>query len=239
MPPSCTGFSAARPFVRASARMPWSCVDARVVPVGLPSSPSTGASIGRISRVEAALVARLARRASASASAKRVDVLARDAALLRDALGRRELVERRSPTASPAVWKKPGPLITFAPRPTWLITSTPHAMPHVDAARLDERADEVVGLLARAALRVDRRAGDACSCLPRAEPGVARDVVRLLARLRDAAADDLLDLGRIDAGALDDRAPAPSPSSWPRGTPDSAPFAHLARARSASAAPRR
>src|SRR5262245_43290278 len=28
-----------------------------------------------------------------------------------------------------AGWKKPGPLITLAPRPTWLITSTPQAMP--------------------------------------------------------------------------------------------------------------
>ena len=57
----------------------------------------------------------------------------------------------------------------------------------------------MIGLLARAALRVDRRAGDA-ELLAECEPGVARDVVRLLARLRDAAADDLLDLGRVEAG---------------------------------------
>jgi hypothetical protein len=28
-----------------------------------------------------------------------------------------------------AVWKNPGPLSTLAPSPTWLITSTPQAMP--------------------------------------------------------------------------------------------------------------
>ena len=35
------------------------------------------------------------------------------------------------------------------------------------------------------------------------QPGGARDVERLLADLRDAAADDLADGGGIDAGALD------------------------------------
>jgi hypothetical protein len=62
----------------------------------------------------------------------------------------------------------------------------------------------VVRLLARAALRVDRRAGDAVVLAAR-QPGVAGHVVRLLAGLRDAPADDLLDGGGIDAGSLDDR----------------------------------
>ena len=74
-------------------------------------------------------------------------------------------------------------------------------MPDVDRARRDERADQVVRLLARAALGVDRRAAG-LEGLARRQPGVARDVVRLLAGLRHAAADHLLDVGGIDARLL-------------------------------------
>src|SRR5262249_26482201 len=100
-----------------------------------------------------------------------------------------------------AGWKKPGPCMTLAPRPTWLITSTPQAMP---TSMSPERRPEVVRLRAGPALRVDGRAGDAVVLAAR-QPGVPGDVVRLLAGLGHAAADDLLDLGRVDAGARDHR----------------------------------
>jgi hypothetical protein len=56
---------------------------------------------------------------------------------------------------------------------------------------------QVGGLLARPALRVDR----GCSGALREagiEPGPADHVVRLLAGLRDAPADDLLDLAGVE-----------------------------------------
>ena len=59
----------------------------------------------------------------------------------------------------------------------------------------DEPGDHVVGLLGRPALAVDGRGGDLVG-QARAEPRGAGDVGGLLARLGDAAADDLLDLGR-------------------------------------------
>ena len=85
-----------------------------------------------------------------------------------------------------------------------LITSTPQASADVDDAGADERRGEVGGLLARPALRVDRR-GRRRQRQPGRQPGGAGDVEALLADLADAAADDLADLGRVDAGALDDR----------------------------------
>ena len=60
----------------------------------------------------------------------------------------------------------------------------------------------MVGLLGRAALAVDRRGGRRVG-QALAQPRVAGDVRALLAGLRDAAADDLVDLGRVDAGPLD------------------------------------
>ena len=74
----------------------------------------------------------------------------------------------------------------------------------VDHARSDERGGEVGGLLARAALGVDGGGRGRCGQAGR-EPRRAGDVEALLADLADAAADDLADLGRVDAGALDER----------------------------------
>ena len=72
----------------------------------------------------------------------------------------------------------------------------------VDAGR-DERRAEVHGPPGRAALAVDGRGGrlDRQALL---QPGVARDVERLLTELLDAARDDVLDLGGVDAGSLED-----------------------------------
>ena len=66
----------------------------------------------------------------------------------------------------------------------------------------DQRGGEVDRLLSGAALAVDGRR----RCLdrqPGLEPGVAADVDRLLAELLDAAGDDVLDLGGVDSGAVD------------------------------------
>jgi hypothetical protein len=72
----------------------------------------------------------------------------------------------------------------------------------VDAPRLHQRIHDVVGLLARAALGVDGGPRGAVVVAHR-EPGVARHVVGLLPRLRHAAAEDLLDVSRIDARLRD------------------------------------
>src|SRR5262249_43467009 len=66
----------------------------------------------------------------------------------------------------------------------------------------DHRRSERGRLLRRAALAVDRRRRD-FHRKPLREPGDARDVERLLADLRDAAADHLADLARIDLRPLD------------------------------------
>ena len=66
----------------------------------------------------------------------------------------------------------------------------------------DERRAEVDGLLRRAALAVDGRRGG-LDRQPLLQPRVARDVERLLAELLDTARDDVLDLGGIDARALE------------------------------------
>src|SRR5262249_60618490 len=78
------------------------------------------------------------------------------------------------------------------------------ADPDVDLARAHQRRDQAVRLLPRAALGVDRRAAGVPAGAAQ-EPGDARDVARLLPRLRDAAADHLLDVLRVDAGPLDHR----------------------------------
>jgi hypothetical protein len=74
----------------------------------------------------------------------------------------------------------------------------------VDDAGPDEGSGEVGGLLAAAALGVDGggRRGERQAC---GQPRSAGDVEALLADLADAAAHDLSDLSRIDAGAIDQR----------------------------------
>ena len=69
----------------------------------------------------------------------------------------------------------------------------------IDRPDLHQRANEVVRLLAGAALRVDRRPAGVPALAGR-QPGIASDVVRLLASLGDAAANHLLNLLRVNAG---------------------------------------
>ena len=59
----------------------------------------------------------------------------------------------------------------------------------------------MVGLLGAAALAVDRRGADVFGQAS-GKPRDAGDVVGLLAELRDASADQLLDVAGVDAGLL-------------------------------------
>jgi hypothetical protein len=68
----------------------------------------------------------------------------------------------------------------------------------------DALGGEVGRLLARAALPVDRGGRDRLG-EPGGEHRVAGDVEGLLAGLRHAAADDVVDLARVDPGPLDQR----------------------------------
>ena len=103
--------------------------------------------------------------------------------------------------------------------------------------RGDQRGGEVDRLLGGAALAVDRRAGrlDRQALL---QPRVARDVEALLAELLDAAGDHVLDLGRLDARALDHLACSTCRAARSGGCPCSSP-SPCARGRSACAPPRR
>ena len=93
----------------------------------------------------------------------------------------------------------------------------------VDGAGRDQAGDQVVGLLAAAALAVDRGGADVLGQAG-SQPAVAGDVVGLLAGLRDAAADDLLDIGRRRCRPSPPAAFWAAPSSSVACRPDSHPF---------------
>ena len=80
--------------------------------------------------------------------------------------------------------------------------STPPPIDDVVDAGGDERRGEVHRLLGGAALAVDG-GGGRLDRQPGLEPGVAADVDALLAELLHAAGDDVLDLGGVDPGAVD------------------------------------
>ena len=81
----------------------------------------------------------------------------------------------------------------------------------VDDARADQAGGQVGGLLGRAALGVDGGGGGS-SGQAGGEPRGAGDVEGLLADLADAAADDLADLGGVDARSVDQLASGRSAS---------------------------
>ena len=71
----------------------------------------------------------------------------------------------------------------------------------VDGACRDQAGDQMVGLLPAAALAVHGRGADVLG-QSRDQPADPGDVVGLRGELRDAAADDLLDLAGVDARLL-------------------------------------
>ncbi len=198
--PGMAGLSAASP---SSVRVAHALVrrsTCRVSPVGVPSSPSTGASIGRISRLKwpasrawPCLLLRARPRRSMSSR-----VMPR---WLGDALGGGELVGRRVP-------RPVGRLeVAGAVDHVGAEADAAHRLDaagdaDVDAPALDQGGDQVVRLLARSALRVDGRGADLVGRADR-QPRVAHQVAGLLAGLGDAAADDLLDVVHADPGALE------------------------------------
>ena len=107
------------------------------------------------------------------------------------------------------------------PSGTRLIASTPQAMPASIAPAAMSPATRCAACWAEphwaSSVSAARRVGQ-----PGVQPGRAGDVVGLLAGLRDAAAEDLLDLARVDAGPFDDRRWA-APSSSGVCSPDSQP----------------
>ena len=130
-----------------------------------------------------------------------VDVLAGDAAALGDPLGGGELVGQVDVPrlgAPVAVRTRVGAEADAAHR----LDAAGDA--DVDGAGGDQAGDQVVGLLAAAALAVDGRGADLLGQAG-GQPGGPGDVVGLFAVLRDAAADDLLDVAGVDAGLLDER----------------------------------
>src|SRR5215472_1291517 len=133
---------------------------------------------------------------------KGVGVVASEAAHPGDPLGCLELVGR---VVGPVLIPRPA-----GPRPNvGAERDAAHGLdtagdPDVDGARGDQARDQMVGLLRRAALRVDGR-GRRRVWQPGGEPGIARHVGGLLSGLGDAAADHLLHGLRLDARLGDDR----------------------------------
>ena len=94
---------------------------------------------------------------------------------------------------------------TLEPIGTRLIDSTPPATTRSAWPDSTVGGGEVQRLLAGAALPVERGAGHRLGPAG-GEHGVAADVPRLLADLGDAAPDDVVDVGRVEPGALGERA---------------------------------
>ena len=181
-------------------RGPWSARTTLRSPVG-PFGPTTGTSTGAISR---------SKRCSATARAALRWLARPRPSTSARVIPRRFAIRSAAPNWSgmsqgkSAGFEVPGPLITFAPSPTRLMASMPQAMPTSMAPVSIRPGDQVIGLLRRAALAVDRGRRH----LERetgGEPGVARHVRALLAGLGHAAADDLLDLAGVDPRPLHDR----------------------------------
>ena len=163
--------------------------------------------------------------------AQPVDVVTGDPVLLGDPLGRAELVGH-----------VPGELLRT--RPARAVEGVgPEADPAhgldaagdagVDGVGADEVGDEVVGLLGRAALAVDR-GGRHLVGQALAQPGRAGDVGGLLAGLGDATADDLLDAAPGSTPALLTSSTWALPSSSAAWNPDSHPLRFPIGVRTAS-----
>ncbi len=131
-----------------------------------------------------------------------VAVFARDSAVVCYALGRGKLVERAVPGPGVGL-KKPRAVDRVGPQPHVAHDFYAAGYARVDLARPHQCRHYIIGLLSAAALRVDGGARHGPVAALR-QPGVARDVVRLFARLRDATADYLVNVGGLEARPLAD-----------------------------------
>ena len=171
-----TGLSPARPS-RVVSRRPSSRSTRWVVPVGLPSSPRSGASTGDDLGGEAVLGPGLGAELL-GAQAERVGVGAGDAPLARRC-ARRPRTARCTRSARSSVFGTGMPRSSgraaLEPMGTRLMTSTPHAHGDVDDAGRHQGGGDVGGLLGRAALGVDGGGGH-LEGQPGGQPGGAGDV---------------------------------------------------------------
>ena len=138
--------------------------------------------------------------------AELVDVLAGDAAALGDPLGGGELVGQVDVPRLRPDDAAVGPGVGAEADAAHRLDAAGDA--DVDGARRDQARDQSVGLLAAAALAVDRHRADVVGQAGH-QPAHPGDVVGLLAVLGDAAADDLFDHvcfeAGVDARLLDER----------------------------------
>ena len=182
------------------SRRPWSAVTRRVA--GRRTVLVRGSGLDRRDLALEAAFCVGPRRLLLRDQAPLVDVLALDAAVPGDALRRLELGRRLVPRPVGGVRNARAAENVRAEADTRHRLDTAGDA-DVDRAGGDQSGDEVVRLLRRAAL-ASRRSSPRLEREARAQPGVAGDVRGLLAGLGHAAADDLLDLVGVDAGALDD-----------------------------------
>ena len=200
------GFSVASFSSVVSGRMPSSWSTMRLAVVG------SVTSTGTISRSKRPSSRGAARPAGATATDELVVVLARDAPLLGDELGRDALRHEV---------RDSGSVIIGAEREAVLAVGDRRAHRHAaswsrrrrrsrrrSAPAITPCAAKCDRLLRRAALAVDRGADGTDSGKPAASAALRRDVDALLADLRDAAHDHVLDERGIDVVALDERAAA-------------------------------
>jgi len=134
--------------------------------------------------------------------AERVDFLTGEPAALRDALGRDILARHIDVPGSRPGRARVSPGRGAQRHPAHRLD--PARDPDADRVRRDEPGHQVRRLLRRTALRVQRQAAGRMR-QPGVQPGRPGDVVRLLARLRDATACYLLYLGRRDPRPVDQR----------------------------------
>ena len=187
MPPSSTGFRAAlvaRDDVQLARRLLLLIEHRRLDRADLPVEPALGPGLLGL---------------LLGGQAERVDVLAGDAAALGDPLGGLELVGHVDIPGLRADRSAVRTRVRAQPDAAHRLDAARDA--DIDGAGRDTAGDQMVGLLAAAALAVDGGGADVLR-QTRRQPCHPADVVGLLPVLGHAAADDLLDLAGVDAGLV-------------------------------------
>ena len=196
-PSGSTDLRPARPSSVVSRR-PWSVSTSRVSPVGLPSSPSTGASIGAISRLNRPS-STATRAFCCDARPKASRSLAGDPAVAGDPVGASNWLGRSMSQSSGR--GSPRPAGTLPPSGMRDIASTPQAMPTSMVPAAIMSCDEV-GCTAGPS-RTARRSSVPPVCWGSPACSQARRTMPLDCSPAwvTHAADDLLDELGVDAGA--------------------------------------